>query len=171
MQQIQLRHAVAGEVSEMRSFLMEHGPNDWNHLPEDGVAAELRDVAEGKAIALLVEIDMKLVGFAIAYPGFNRFPEYTSPNTSATVVGYIGDVVVHKDYAGKGIGSTLLEETKGALLERGVLEVSIDCHEENKASRGMMRKAGFKELALYFDPERRSIGSRRSWVGRCSLQK
>jgi len=171
MQQMQLRRAIAGDVSEMRLLLMEHAPNEWNYLPEDGVTTELRDVVEGKAIALVAELETKIVGFAIAYPGFIRFPEYTAPNTSAAAVGYIGDVVVHTEYSGKGIGTTLLTETIGLLSTLGVSEVNIDCHEENKASRGMMRKAGFEEVAVYLDQERRSTGSRRSWIGRYTSRK
>jgi GNAT superfamily N-acetyltransferase len=171
MQQPQFRRATADDTDVMYSVLMEYGTNEWNYLPEADVAAELKDVAEGKAFALLAELDTSIIGFAIAYPRFIRFPEHTDPNISEAAVGYIGDVVVHKEYAGKGIGTVLLEEVKKAFLKYGVFEIYIDCHEENKASRGMMRKACFEELTRYLDPKRRTTGTRKSWVGHCSLQK
>ena len=166
MQKLTIIRATANDVDEMYELLMQHGPNQWNYLPEDGVAAELENVVDGKAIALLAELDSHIIGFAVTYPGYMRFPEHMHSDVVVEKVGYIGNVVVHKDYAGKGIGTILLEQAKVALLERGVSEVHIDCHEENLASRGMMKKAGFVKLALYSDPKRRSSGSRKSWVGR-----
>lgn len=166
MKKLLFRHAKADDVNEMYSLLRKHGPNKWNYLPEEGVKAELRDVADGKAASILVELDDYIVGFAIAYPGFIRFPEYTKPGNPTEVIGYIGDIVVHQEHSGQGIGTVLVEKAKVALFERGVFEIYIDCHEENMVSRAMIKKAGFKEIAVYFDPDRRSVGSRRSWVGR-----
>ena len=166
MKELLYRHAKADDVDEMYSLLKEHGPNKWNYLPEGGVIAELRDVADGKAVSILAELGDYIVGFAIAYPGFIRFPEYTTPSNSTEIIGYIGDIVVHMEHSGKGIGTVLVEEVKAALIEHGISEIYIDCHEENTASRLMMKKAGFEEVAVYFDPERRFVGSRRSWVGR-----
>ena len=165
MQEILLRTATADDVSEMRSLLEEHGPNDWNYLPEEGVTRELTDVVEGNAVALIADLDNQVVGFAIMYPRFNRFPEYTDPETPLENIGYIGDVVVHKGHAGKGIGTNIIEEAKMILSNYGISKIYIDCHEENAASRGMVKKACFAEVALYFDSERRSVGSCRTWVG------
>lgn len=171
MQPFDLRLALASDVGAMHEFLMEHGTNEWNYLPADGVAAEFRDIADGRAFAVLAEHDQLLMGFAIVYPNMIRFPDFTSPALPASSVGYIAEVVVHKNYAGKGVGAALLEEVKVVLLRLGMTEVNIDCHEENKASRGMMRKAGFEELALFPDHDRRTTGTRNTWVGRLVLSK
>jgi hypothetical protein len=40
----------------------------------------------------------------------------------------------------------------------------IDRHEENLASAGMMRKAGFTELRTFVDLQRRDYGSRKTTV-------
>ncbi|MES9858076.1 MAG: GNAT family N-acetyltransferase [Sedimenticola sp.] len=165
MQELLFRCSTVDDVDAMRSFLKVHGSNEWNYLPEEGVTKELGEVVEGKAVALIAELDNQMVGFAILYPRFNRFPEYTGSDISIEKTGYIGDVVVHRKYAGKGIGTKLMDEAKVTMLKCGVSEIYIDCHEENAASRGMARKARFKEVSLYFDPTRRSVGSCRTWVG------
>ena len=46
----------------------------------------------------------------------------------------------------------------------GVDAVFVDRHEENLASAGMMRKAGFTEVETYADPRRRPHGSGRTTV-------
>ena len=149
----------------MFALLTEHGPNQWNFLPEDGVKSEMQDVADGRAAAILAKDGEKIVGFAVAYPGLIRFPKLTTSKLDQSKFGYIGDVVVHPNYSGRGIGSSLLNQAKAFLSASGVVEVHIDCHEENAASRGMMRKAGFEELATFHDPDRRFVGSRRTWLG------
>lgn len=169
MQPFDLRLALASDMGVMHEFLVEHGTNEWNYLPADGVAAEFRDIVEGRAFAVLAECDQVLIGFAIVYPHIIRFPEFAHPTLPASSVGYVAEVVVHKAFAGQGVGATMLDEVKRVLVELGVSEVNIDCHEENLASRGMMRKAGFEMLALFPDYNRRSTGTRHTWVGRLTL--
>ena len=84
---------------------------------------------------------------------------------SDSCIGYIGDVVVDGAFTGQGVGTRLLEECISKLVQRGVHLIYIDCHEENRASRGMMRKAGFTEVVTYLDIERRTCGSKKTWVG------
>ena len=167
MKELEYCLATAGDIDEMRSTLFEHGPNDWNYLPEQGVVQELKDVADGKAIGVLAKSEEVMLGFAVAYPRYIHFPKYTDSNDSKEF-GYIGDVVIKNEFVGKGVGMALLEATKKVLFAYNIRWVDIDCHEENKPSRGMMRKAGFKEVAIYLDVERRTVGSCNTWIGRCS---
>jgi len=37
-----LRAAETGDIEAMTDLLLRHGPNPWNHLPEEGVRAHLR---------------------------------------------------------------------------------------------------------------------------------
>ncbi|VXC73564.1 L-amino acid N-acyltransferase YncA (fragment) [Pseudomonas sp. 8Z] len=76
--------------------------------------------------------------------------------------------MVHRQQAGRGLGSRLLREVVDRLLAQGVRDIYIDRHEENAASAGMMHKAGFVELLTYADPERRPNGSGRSTL--CCLR-
>jgi len=165
MQEHKFRTAIADDIHEIALFLEKHGPNKWNYLPKEGVASELADVAKGKAVAVIAECDHQAIGFAILYPRFNRFPKYADPETPLDNIGYISEVVVHNEHTGKGIGTNLVENAKMILSRDGISKIYIDCHEENAASRGMARKAGFEEAAIYADSERRSVGSRKTWVG------
>lgn len=159
----QYRLAAAGDVDALRQLIMEHGPNPWNWLPADGVEESLRQVAAGEAWAALFERD-GLLGAAILYRMQDRFPQYRPNGVAAEAAGYIMEAVVRQDQAGQGLGSLLLQQACDDLAERGARWVAADRHEENAASGGMMRKAGFAELASFDDWERRAGGSRRSTV-------
>jgi len=104
MQEILFHTAKKNDVSEMRTLLEAHGPNKWNYLTDEYVTKEFKDLVEGKAIAVIAEFENQIIGFAVIYPALNRFPEYTDSEIRIENIGYISDVVVHKEYAGKGIG-------------------------------------------------------------------
>ena len=76
MKELEYCLATAGDIDEMRSTLFEHGPNDWNYLPKQGVVQELKDVADGKAIGVLAKSEEVMLGFAVAYPRYIHFPKY-----------------------------------------------------------------------------------------------
>jgi hypothetical protein len=63
----------------------------------------------------------------------------------------------------------LLREALAVLSTMDVDAVFIDRHEENLASAGMMRRAGFVEIETYADPRRRPHGSGRTTVCRFSF--
>jgi len=151
------------DLGSMRSLIFTHGPNDWNYLPRDGVAQELEDVRSGKAIAVVVEDRGEIVGLAVSYPSFIRFPELADSSEPSSCA-YICDVVVNRAYAGRSVATRMLNKSKVELVARGAKTIFIDCHEENLASRGMMRKSGFVEVAVIDDPERRFVGSRRTVI-------
>ncbi|UJB32891.1 MULTISPECIES: GNAT family N-acetyltransferase [Chromobacterium] len=159
----QYRLAGAGDVDALRTLITEHGPNPWNWLPADGVERSLRQVAAGEAWAALFERD-GLLGAAILYRLHDAFPQHRPAEVAADAAGYIMEAVVRRDQAGQGLGSLLLRQACEDLAARGARWVTADRHEENAASGGMMRKAGFVELASFDDWERRAGGSRRSTV-------
>ena len=187
---IEFRDASVAELDNLKIFLFEHGPNPWNHLPVAGVDEELALIAQGKASALMAVEQNELLGFAIFYHSDtlpSRYLQYTGGQQPAI---YISEVVVHKAHAGQGIGNQLLikiierenplmessadaeivaggAEADGAGMIAGAKETTallIDRHEENLASAGMMRKAGFVTLKTYLDLERRDYGSRKTTV-------
>lgn len=159
----QYRLAGAADVDALRALIMEHGPNPWNWLPEEGVEESLRQVADGEAWAALFERD-GLLGAAILYRMHDAFPQHRPAGVATEAAGYIMEAVVRRDQAGQGLGSLLLGQACEDLAARGARWVVADRHEENAASGGMMRKAGFVELASFDDAERRASGSRRSTV-------
>ena len=187
---IEFRDASVAELDNLKTFVFEHGPNPWNHLPVAGVDEELALIAQGKASALMAVEQNELLGFAIFYHSDtlpSRYLQYTGGQQPAI---YISEVVVHKAHAGQGIGNQLLikiierenplmessadaeivaggAEADGAGMIAGAKETTallIDRHEENLASAGMMRKAGFVTLKTYLDLERRDYGSRKTTV-------
>lgn len=152
------------EINKMRSLLFEHGTNDWNYLPESGVDRELRDAQTGNAITVLMEEAGSLLGLAFGYPTFIRFPNLVPAFADPKAFAYVGDIVIHRDFVGCGFGSQLLKAICTELISSGAETIFIACHEENRASRGMMRKCGFEIAAIVADPDRRFVGSRKTSI-------
>ncbi|MGG2397690.1 N-acetyltransferase family protein [Pseudomonas sp. SH1-B] len=164
---MQLRAAQTADIEAMCDLLLEHGPNPWNYLPEAEVRAHLAAIADGATCALVAEEGGELQGF-VSYRLTHTFAEHQPSSRSQQVHAYICEAVVHRQQAGRGLGSRLLRAVVERLLEEGLHDIYIDRHEENAASAGMMRKAGFVELLTYADPQRRPNGSRRSTL--CCLR-
>ncbi|OCQ23514.1 GNAT family N-acetyltransferase [Pseudoalteromonas luteoviolacea] len=160
---ISYRLAKATEVGELKSLLWEHGPNEWNYLTEEGVNDELQLVESGKAFATVALYEDEIVGFAILISGIDA-PNYVEKYGRATEASFIGDVVVSKKHAKKGIASQLLRE---CVLKAQTLNsklVLIERHEENLASAGMMKNAGFTIYETFCDPNKRTSGSQNSVI-------
>lgn len=164
---VALGFAVAGvpDLPALSALIFTHGPNAWNWLPVEGVQAHLQDIAEGRAHAVVAWQGEVLVG-AATYCLTRQFSRYQAPDRADAEHGYVCEVVVARDQAGRGLGTTLLQKVIVRLAVTGACEVYIDRHEENAASAGMMRKAGFTEIDTFFEPERRPHGSRRTTVCR-----
>ncbi|HUE94171.1 GNAT family N-acetyltransferase [Pseudomonas sp.] len=162
-----IRQAQAQDIAGMCALIFEHGPNPWNYLPEVEVREHLQAIAQGSVQALLVERGGEQLGF-VSYQLSRYFARYQPEARRGQLHGYICEAVIHRDMAGQGLGSWLLQQAVLQLGEQGVADIYIDRHEENAASAGMMRKAGFVEIETYADPERRPNGSRRTTV--CHLQ-
>jgi len=77
---------------------------------------------------------------------------------------FVGDVVVSSLHSGKGIATHLLMECLSEAQNKSANNVLIERHEENLASAGMMRKAGFSIVDTFLDPKKRATGSQNSVV-------
>ena len=156
------RAAQPADIPAMATFIFEHGPNPWNYLPQDAVLAHLQGIAEGAVRARLAEGDGgELAGF-VTFLASSNFERYQATERRDVPQGYVGEAVVHRELGGRGLGSRLLREAVQGLRELGIHDIYIERHEENAGSAGMMRKAGFVEVATFPDPERRSAGTRRT---------
>lgn len=160
-----IRFARDDDIGAMRALIFEHGANQWNFLPEEEVTVHIAAIASGKTEAVLAEVDGVLAGF-VTFLQSRAMARYQPQAQKGFQHGYICEAVVHRQFAGKGLGSALLQEAVRHLLERGMSEIYIERHEENLASAGMMRKAGFREVDTFDDPTRRASGSRRTTVCR-----
>jgi ribosomal protein S18 acetylase RimI-like enzyme len=157
--------AQAVHLAAMETFIFDHGANAWNWLPVDGIREHLQEVVSGQAQGLLAFDGETLVGM-MTYCQTHDYVRYQSAALTGTVHGYVSEAAVHRDYAGKGLGTRLLMAAVEDLHVRGMREVYISRHEENLASAGMMRKCGFVEIDTYLDPRRHNTGSGRTTVCR-----
>lgn len=160
--------ARATDLLAMSSFIFEHGPNDWNWLPVEGVQAHMQEIGDGHAHAVLAWQGRALVGLA-TFRLTHQYCRYQTPERADAAHGYVCEVVVAPHCAGRGLGSDLLQKVNASLAVMGVREVYIDRHEENRASQGMMRKAGFEVIETFAEPARRPYGSGRTTVCRIKL--
>ena len=164
-----LAPARAVDVPALAKLILTHGPNAWNWLPAEGVQAHLLDIAAGRAQAVLAWHGPQLVG-AATYCLTDQFRRYQAGDRADAQHGYVCEVVVAPEHAGRGLGSRLLGEVNTRLAALGVREIYIDRHEENAASAGMMRKAGFEEVETFAEPARRPHGSGRTTVCRLTCR-
>lgn len=167
MSDFDIRQAQARDIDNLCALIFEHGPNPWNYLPRDEVTAHLQAIADGAVQAVLAERDGELLGF-VSYQLSRYFERYQTEARRGQLHAYICEAVTHPAVAGQGLGSRLLQQAVLKLGEQGIVDIYIDRHEENGASAGMMRKAGFIEIDTYADPARRPHGSRRTTL--CHVQ-
>ncbi|MCX2979890.1 GNAT family N-acetyltransferase [Halieaceae bacterium IMCC14734] len=146
------------DFKDMRALLLEEGPNEWNYLTHESIDHQFSLIKEEKAIAVLAEGD-RIVGFSVLiFRGAcsGKVEKYSLLAQTA----YINDVVVSARHSGKGLGCDLLLEAVSLASRDGCDSVYIERHEDNVASAGMMRKAGFEIVDTFHDPKKRSSGSR-----------
>lgn len=159
--------ARAEYLPALQALIFEHGANIWNYLPENGIRAHMDDIARGLAHGVLALQDGHILG-AVTFGLSSDFDRYLAPQTRGTSQGYVSEAVVRRDQVGQGLGTRLLREAVSAMEKMGVSSVFIDRHEENLASAGMMRRAGFVEMDTFADPRRRPNGSGKTTV--CCLR-
>ncbi len=156
-----IRLATADDIPALCDLILAHGPNPWNHLPPDEVRAHLRGIADASVGAILAEGEGSLAGFVSFYLS-QDIQVHQQAGRQDQLQGYVCEAVVHRDLAGRGLGTRLLLAAMEKLAALGTVDIYIQRHEENLASAGMMRKAGFREVSTFDDPARRPNGSRRT---------
>ncbi|WP_339486134.1 GNAT family N-acetyltransferase [Pseudomonas sp. EL_65y_Pfl2_R95] len=162
-QDISLRQANAADIDALCTLIFEHGPNPWNHLPPAEVREHLQAIASGEVQAILASNDTEMLGF-VSYRLANHLAHYQPLERNHQQHAYICEAVIARQAAGQGLGSRLLLAAVDKLAEQGIKDIYIDRHEENAASAGMMRKAGFVEIDCFDDKARRPNGSGRTSV-------
>ena len=164
---VRLVAASAQDMPALHDLIFDHGANSWNYLPEDGIREHLDDIAQGRAFGVLALEDGQLIG-AVTFGLSTDFDHYLPEQARGTPQGYVSEAVVRRDRTGLGWGTRLLRQALVELGKLGAELVFIDRHEENLASAGMMRAAGFVEIDTYADPRRHPHGSGRTTV--CSYR-
>ncbi|MCF6439899.1 GNAT family N-acetyltransferase [Pseudoalteromonas luteoviolacea] len=160
---VEYRVANPKELPTLKSLLWKYGPNEWNYLTQAGVDEEFTLIEQCDASALIALEGEQIVGLAVLING-NVSPDYLSQYCSLEQIAFIGDVVVSPNHSGKGIATQLLRHCIDLAKDKGVGSVLIERHEENLASAGMMKKAGFSVIDTFYDPKKRAAGSQKSVI-------
>ncbi len=160
-----LREAGAADIDAVHGLIREHGPNPWNYLAEPWLREHLAGFATGRTRAVLAEAHGAIVA-VITYEETREFARYQPAARAGLRQGHVGEAVVHRDWRGRGLGARLLREAVARLQALGLVDIYVERHEQNAASAGMMRSAGFVVVDCFDDHERRSAGSRRTAVCR-----
>ena len=160
---IEYRKALVEEIDKLKELLWKYGPNEWNYLTKEGVDDEFSLVQEGSASAIVATFENEIIGFSVLIDG-NKSPSYLNKYASLYEMCFIGDVVVSSNYSGKGIATQLLKKCLDEAKYKEYKTVLVERHEENLASAGMMKKAGFNIIDTFYDPEKREAGSRNSVI-------
>ena len=161
---ITCRELNATDLEQIRNLLEHEAPNQWNHLTAETIARQIDLLAAGGASASVLE-ENEILGVAIMLIGGNC-PDTMEKYALIDDIAFIQDVVVGQRFVGKGYGSGLLRASLDRARELGCRAVYLERHEENLASAGMMRKAGFEHVETFHDPDRRTSGSRNTTVMR-----
>lgn len=164
-----LRDAVTADIDALFTFLYEHGANRWNHLPEGPIRHHLNGIAAGTSFAVIAEEYGQLLGF-VSFDLGRDFARYQPNDRREALHGIVHEAVVHGEQWGRGIGSALLSAAVDRIWQQGCREAYVGRHDENLASAGMMRKAGFEVIDVYDDP-RRTCGNRKTAISRRVLSE
>lgn len=160
---IEYRKALVEEIDELKKLLWKYGPNEWNYLTQEGVDDEFLLLQDGWASVIVAVIENEIIGFSVLIDG-SESPTYLHKYCSSDDMCFIGDVVVSSNYSGQGIATQLLKKCLDEAKQKEYKTVLVERHEENLASAGMMKKAGFNIIDTFFDPEKREAGSRNSVI-------
>ena len=156
------RQLNVADFEQMKNILFRDGLNEWNYITDESIEQQFQLIRDKRALAVLAE-ESEIIGFAILI--FKEAcPSQLSQYSNLSTMAYINDVVVNMNYSGKGIGSRLLHKAIELAKKAQCEKVYIARHEENLASAGMMRKASFKIVDSYYDPNKRTTGSRKTSV-------
>lgn len=162
-----IRDGTAADIPALQALILEHGANAWNYLPQEEVRDHVAGLADGRTGAVVALAGDEIVG-VVTYETTVAFRRYQPRARADLVQGHVCEAAVHRGHAGRGIGAALLQAAVQRLQRRGCADIYIERHEDNAASAGMMRKAGFVAIDTFDDPLRRPNGSGRTTV--CRLQ-
>ena len=158
------RELQSVDLEQIQGLLKHEAPNQWNHLTPETISSQIDLLGAGEASAAVLEAD-RIYSVAVMLTG-GHCPSSMRKYALTDDMAFIQDVVVGRQFVGKGYGSELLKASVERAKQLGCRAVYLERHEENLASAGMMRKAGFEHVETFHDPARRTSGSRKTTVMR-----
>ena len=121
-----------------------------NELDPQGLKmlAQMRQVAQRRALSSLgLNTDLEPTGFVWVEEGRivgNLSLRYALPSRSRGQM--IGNVVVHPQYRGMGIGRAMVEAAVIAAQQQGARWIGLDVREDNPAACGLYAHIGFEAV-------------------------
>lgn len=89
------------------------------------------------ALVLFLYVDNQAVGMVVCFELFSTF--HVKPYL------YIHDVIIHKDFRGKGLGSILLEEVVLYSTDKKYCKITLEVRADNHAAQRLYQSLGFAE--------------------------
>ena len=102
------------------------------------------EARDGKIIVAI--LDHKLVGFVCVWRG-EQLDEYMS---QAFEIGYVSDLVVSRDFRGKGIGSSLIEQAEKYCLNKEFRRLKIGALSRNVRTKELYNRFGYVDYDVQF---------------------
>ncbi|MDR2691139.1 MAG: GNAT family N-acetyltransferase [Dysgonamonadaceae bacterium] len=91
-----------------------------------------------KSVVILAETDGVFVGLLTAFENFATFAIRPMIN--------IHDIIVLKEYRGKGVGRKLMQAITAEAEKRGCCRITLEVREDNVNAQKLYRSEGFGEL-------------------------
>ncbi len=110
-------------------------------LPDDvreNLVAELRK--RNDLLVVLAFHGQRGAGLVNCFEGFSTFKARPLMN--------IHDVVVHRDYRGRGLSKKMLDKVEQLARQRGCCKLTLEVLQGNEVAQGAYRKAGFDGYQL-----------------------
>lgn len=120
------------------------GAEDLSDFVKANLANEL--AKRDTAFSLIAYLDDKAVGLVNCIEGFSTF--------SCKPLVNVHDMIVHRDYRGKGISQKLLSRVDDLAREKGCCKVTLEVLSGNQVAKSAYQKHGFSDYTL--DPEKGS---------------
>jgi ribosomal protein S18 acetylase RimI-like enzyme len=89
------------------------------------------------SFVLFVLTDNQIVGLATCFVNFSTFKARPYIN--------IHDLIIDKDFRGKGLGRNLLQQIESIAKERKYCKITLEVREDNFAAKDLYTEMGFKD--------------------------
>lgn len=143
---IKIESASEGDLVEIYSLLDELNSdlNEEDELDPVTIKNNLRELyKDPNAYFYLARQKNTIVGFV----NFSIRKTILHPSASAL----IDELIVLKNYRGKGIGESLVKKVVRHCQDLGCCELEVSTFKSNTSARKFYRKCGFKEEALLLE--------------------
>ncbi|MDY6227716.1 MAG: GNAT family N-acetyltransferase [Clostridium sp.] len=142
-------NSVMKIINEAKDKLKRNGIDQWqNGYPNEEVI--LRDIEKNESYVLVY--DEEIIGTTAL--SFNREITYDKIYEGKWIsngpYAVIHRIAVSKVKGINNIGTEILKKTEEICLSRGIKNIKIDTHEDNKAMQGLLKKNNFNYCGIIY---------------------